>query len=166
MPNGRAVLADVVDGVLAGVAATWLMGRVTTLLYERERDAVRQREQDARGGSTAYGVAAEKAAHVVGRELSEDQRKRYGSRVHWALGAAAGAVYGVLRPRLSDVSAARGLAYGTAFWLLVDEGANWALGLTPGPTQFPWETHARGLAGHLAFGATADTVLRVLQPTA
>jgi hypothetical protein len=56
-----------------------------------------------------------------------------------------------------------GLAFGTAFYLLMDEGAVYALGLTPGPTKFPWQTHARGLAGHLAFGAVASTALDVLE---
>ena len=31
----------------------------------------------------------------------------------------------------------------------VDEGLNPALGLTPGPDRFPWQAHARGLAGHM-----------------
>ena len=35
------------------------------------------------------------------------------------------------------------------------------LGLTPGPTHFPWQTHARGLAGHLMFGAVADATMGV-----
>jgi hypothetical protein len=29
---------------------------------------------------------------------------------------------------------------------------NPVLGLTPGPTAFPCQTHARGLSGHLVFG--------------
>jgi hypothetical protein len=55
-----------------------------------------------------------------------------------------------------------GLLFGTAFWAVIDEGANTALALTPGPTAFPWQTHARGLAGHLVFGVAADTALRAL----
>jgi hypothetical protein len=58
---------------------------------------------------------------------------------------------------------AHGLGFGMAFWLLMDEGAVYALGLTPGPGAFPWETHARGLAGHLTFGAVADVTLHALQ---
>lgn len=157
------ILADAVKGALAGAAATWVMGKATSYLYQQEAKAVREEESEARGGQTAYGTAAEKAAGVVGQELSDEQRKKYGSAIHWGLGAGAGAVYGVLRHRVPGADGANGLLFGTAFWALIDEGANTALGLTPGPTAFPWQTHARGLAGHLVFGLAADTALRLTE---
>ncbi len=138
------------------------MGQVTSYLYERENKQARRQEDEAREGKTAYGVAAERAAEAVGQDLSEEQRKQYGSAIHWGLGAGAGAIYGVLRHRLPCADLGNGLLFGTAFWALIDEGANVALGLTPGPTAFPWQTHTRGLAGHLVFGLTAETVLRAL----
>jgi len=163
MANRQSVLADVVDGAVAGAVATWAMGQITSLLYEHEDTAARQREDEARGGKTAYDVAAEKAAGLAGAELSEDERQKYGSAIHWALGIGAGALYGVLRPRVESASLARGLAFGAAFWLLMDETVTPALGLTPGPTAFPWQTHARGFGGHLAFGAVTDATLSALQ---
>jgi hypothetical protein len=48
----------------------------------------------------------------------------------------------------------------------MDETLTPALGLTPGPDAFPWQTHARGLAGHLVFGTVANGVLATLQPRA
>jgi hypothetical protein len=164
--NGGDLLTDVVKGALAGAAATWVMGQATTYLYDKESKSAREQEDDARGGKTAYGVAAEKAAEAVGRELDEDQRKQLGSAIHWALGAGAGAVYGALRHRLPGADLGNGLLFGAAFWAVIDEGANTALGLTPGPTEFPWQTHARGLAGHLVFGVAADAALRVLDGAA
>ena len=157
----NSMLADAVKGALAGVAATWVMGKATSYLYQQESKAVREEEKETRGGQTAYGTAAEKAADIAGQELSDEQRKTYGSSIHWALGAGAGAAYGVLRPRVPGADRANGLLFGAAFWALIDEGANTALGLTPGPTAFPWQTHARGLAGHLVFGLAADTALRI-----
>jgi hypothetical protein len=164
MRDGQSVLADVVDGAIAGAVATWAMGKVTTYLYGKETHRAREREDAARQGKTAYGVAAERLARFAGTTLSDDQRKVYGERIHWLLGITAGAFYGVLRNRVPDRALARGLAFGAAFWLLVDEGATPALGLTPGPGAFPWQTHARGLAGHLAFGTIADRVLDTLEP--
>jgi len=157
---------DLVKGALAGIAATWVMGQVTTYLYENESKQAREAEDEARGGRTAYGVAADKAASAVGQDLSDDQRKQAGSAIHWALGAGAGAVYGAMRHRVPAADAANGLFFGTAFWAVIDEGANAALGLTPGPTAFPWQAHARGLAGHLVFGVAADTSLRLLDRVA
>lgn len=162
MRSDRSILTDLIDGAIAGAVATWVMGKVTTFLYERENPTARQREDSARHGQTAYGAAAERLAHLAGTTLSDDQRQMYGKRIHWALGSCAGALYGVLRDRLPDRALARGLTFGTLFWLVVDEGANTALGLTPGPTAFPWQAHARGLAGHLAYGTIADATLDLL----
>jgi hypothetical protein len=168
MRNGKrgrssgGVVDDAIRGALAGAAATWVMGQVTTYLYENESRRVREAEDEARGGKTAYAVAAEKAAAMVDRDLSEEERERAGSAIHWALGAGAGAAYGVLRGRVPAADLGNGLLFGGAFWAIMDEGANSALGLTPGPGEFPWQTHARGLAGHLVFGVAADAVLRVL----
>jgi uncharacterized membrane protein YagU involved in acid resistance len=38
----------------------------------------------------------------------------------------------------------------------MDEAALTLMGLTPPPKNFPWQTHARGLAGHLVLGATIE----------
>jgi uncharacterized membrane protein YagU involved in acid resistance len=163
MSRQRSLVADLIDGAVAGAVATWVLGRVTTVLYERESKPAREREDRARHGKTAYGVAAEKAAKLVGTELSDDEREKYGSAIHWGLGITAGAVYAALRPRVESAAVARGLAFGTAFWLLMDETATPAMRLTPGPSAFPWQTHTRGLLGHLAFGAAADATLAALQ---
>ncbi|HKO14820.1 MAG TPA: DUF1440 domain-containing protein [Gemmatimonadaceae bacterium] len=162
----QSVLADLIDGAIAGALATWVMGKTTAVLYDKENQSARQREDEARHGKTAYGVAAEKAARLVGTDLSEDERKQYGQAIHWALGIGAGALYGALRPRLNAASAAGGLLFGAGFWLLMDETVTPALGLTPGPQAFPWQTHARGLAGHLVFGSVANTTLAALQTAA
>lgn len=162
----QSLAADLIDGVIAGAIATWLMNRATTALYERENEAARTREDNARDGKTAYGVAAEKVASLAGTELSDDQRARYGERIHWALGISAGALYGALRPRSDAATLAGGLLFGAAFWLLMDETVTPALGLTKGPAAFPWQTHARGLAGHLVFGTVANTALTAIQPDA
>ena len=44
---------DVIKGAIAGAVATWVMGKVTSAMYEREDRWVRQAEDDARGGRTA-----------------------------------------------------------------------------------------------------------------
>ncbi|MEX2584368.1 MAG: DUF1440 domain-containing protein [Gemmatimonadota bacterium] len=162
MGNRNDGIGDLVRGALAGLAATWVMGQVTSYLYEHEDEEAREREDDARGGKTAFGIAAEKGAALAGMELSDRERARAGSAVHWALGAGAGAVYGALRGRVPLADAGAGLVYGGAFFLAVDEVGNTLLGLTPDPRSFPWEAHARGLAGHLVFGLTAEMSLRLL----
>src|SRR5690242_1014866 len=63
------VARELIKGVIAGAVATWAMDKVTTYLYEHESQEVRHREDSARHGKTAYGVAAEKLAHAVGVSL-------------------------------------------------------------------------------------------------
>jgi len=165
MKPDRNLCTDLALGALAGAAATWIMGKTTSYLYEKEGAQARQREDQARGDKTAYEVAAEKAARLAYRQLSEDERKKLGSAIHWAVGIGSGALYALLRRRLAGGGPGRELAggalFGTAVWLLLDELGNVALGLTPGPTAFPWQTHARGLAGHLVLGLATEGVLQV-----
>jgi hypothetical protein len=165
-PDRHGIGRDLLKGAIAGAVATWVMGKVTTLLYDREGRGTRRVEDEARGGRTAYGAAAEKAAKAIGVRLADDAREQYGSAVHWALGIGSGAVYAVLRRRLESVGRIAGVGFGTVFWAAVDEGVVPALGLTPGPRAFPWQTHARGLAGHLTFGTVTDGTLRLLDAVA
>jgi Protein of unknown function (DUF1440) len=158
------VARDLIKGAIAGGVATWVMGKVTTYLYEREDRSARGAEDEARGGKTAYGAAAEKTAGLFGKSLNEEQRERFGSAIHWALGIGTGAVYAVLRRRFDRVGKLGGTGFGAAFWAVVDEGLVSLLGLTPSPPRFPWQTHARGLAGHLTFGTVTDATLRALEP--
>jgi hypothetical protein len=157
---------DIIKGAIAGAVATWVMGKVTGVMYEKEDGGVRRTEDDARRGKTSYGTAAEKAARLAGATLGEDQREQVGSAIHWTLGIGAGAAYAVLRRRFNSFGRTAGLGFGTAFWVLLDEGLVPALGLTPGPRAFPWQTHARGFAGHLTFGTVTDGTLRLLDAVA
>jgi hypothetical protein len=160
--HGNGLAGDLAKGAIAGAVATRVMGYATAYLYEHESSEARGREDEAREGTTAYAAAAEKGADLLGQELTDEQRQRYGSALHWGLGIGAGALYAGMRGRVPGADLGHGLLYGTAFWALVDEGANAALGFTPGPLAFPWQAHARGLAGHLVFGLAADTTLRLL----
>jgi hypothetical protein len=164
--NDDSIAADLVKGAVAGAVATWVMDKATTWMHEQERQAVRDRENAARSGKSAYVVAAERAAGVSGIELSEDQRKNAGSAIHWALGIAAGASYAVMRRRFPATAALKGLPFGAGFFVLMDEVMNPALGFTPGPAAFPWQAHARGLGGHLVFGMVSEAMLEGLDRVA
>jgi hypothetical protein len=156
---------DIAKGAVAGAVATWLMGKVTTYLYERQDAETTKRERQVQP-KTAYAVAAEKSARLVGADLSEEQAGRLGTALHWALGIGAGALYGAFRRRVSGLDWAQGVGFGLGFFVLVDELMNWALGFTPGPTAFPWQAHTRGLAGHVAYGVIAETTLDALDRAA
>jgi hypothetical protein len=166
MSMNEHVATEILKGAIAGAAATWLMTRVTTWIYEHESDEVKQLENEARGDRTAYERAAERAAQAAGVTLSKEQRGQAGVVLHWGIGIAAGALYAVLRKRWPATASAQGVPFGTGFFLIVDELSNPLLGLTPGPMAFPWQTHTRGLAGHLTFGVTTELVLEGLDRVA
>lgn len=160
---GQGVGGDLARGALAGAAAWCVMDQVLRVLYDRSSSRVRARESAARGGVPALERVAEWQAEQVGARLSDRQRRAGGRVMQWTVGIAAGALYGALRGRVPGAAAGRGLAYGAALSLAVDEGAVPLLGFAPGPRSFPWQTHARGVLGHLVYGAAADAVLRSLR---
>ncbi len=161
MLNGRDA-GRLARGALAGAIAWWAMDQTLQFIHDRQSASVRHWENEARGGVPALELLAEDLAAWAGRPLSDEERQAGGTVLQWVMGIGAGVVYAGIRERLRGQGISRGLGYGVAFWLLVDEGLVPVLGLAPGPTAFPWQTHARGLAGHLAFGAVADTALRAI----
>ena len=160
MRNDRSLAWNAAEGALAGAMASQVMNQVTSFLYSHEDAAALAREEQARGGRPAFAIAAEKLASLAGRTLDEAQRERLGSALHWGVAVGTGALYGVLRRRLSRARVGAGLLFGAAVWLIVDEWLNVALRFTPGPRAFPWQAHARGLAGHLAFGVATELELQ------
>lgn len=155
-------LVVLISGIAAGAVATWIMNRVTTLMYKRENKVARQREDAARGNKTAYEIAADKAAAIIGRTLTDRQRARWGQIIHWSLGIGAAIVYTAIRTQLESPGLRHGLLFGFIFWAVMDETVTPLLRLTPGPLAFPWQTHLRGLVGHLAFGGVVELTLAFL----
>lgn len=162
----RSVASDVLLGALAGAAGTLVMDQVTTRMYERESHEAREREDDARGDLPAYEIAAERAATMAGRALTSDQRTQIGNAIHWSLGIAPGALYGLLRHRFPELGVGSGLLLGLTMFVILDEGLLPVTGITPGPLEFPWQTHARGLVGHLVLGAVIELPFNLLDTSA
>lgn len=158
----RSMGRELVKGAVAGAIATAVMDLATRYFKEHEDPGARRREQRARRGRSPSSAAAEKAAAGAGVALAPAERRAAGRVLHYALGMGAGAVYAAVRPRFAGFDLGRGAGFGTGFWLLVDETVAPMLGLTAGPGAFPWQTHVRGLAGHLIFGAVTDSTLDAL----
>jgi hypothetical protein len=108
---------------------------------------------------TAQRISREVFQH----ELTSTEKKLAGPAVHYAYGSLVGALYGGLAEFLPGVSAGMGLPFGIALWLLGDEIAVPALGLSKPPTEYPPQMHADALAAHLMYGVTTDMLRRVLR---
>jgi hypothetical protein len=101
--------------------------------------------------------------NLFNHRLTSDEKKLAGPAVHYAVGATGGLVYGVAAELAPGITTGVGLPYGTAFWLVVDEGMVPLLGFAKGPGEYPLSAHAYALASHLVFGATAEGVRRLLR---
>lgn len=157
------VAAAVLKGAVAGAVGVWALDRVTWYLWNREDPAAIARELRARPrGMDPAHVMANRAANGLGRRLTPRQPHPAGIAAHFALGVVPGALYGALRHRSGGVRPGRGLLFGLALFILQDEIANWLLGMSGSPAQYPWQAHARGVAGHLAYGAATEMTLGLL----
>jgi hypothetical protein len=111
-----------------------------------------------RDAAVQVGTAAYRA--VTGGEPSAAIRPRLGTAAHYAFSAAAGAWYVCAADRLPLLRSGFGTVYGTIVWLVADEGAMPALGLSRRARQLPAGVHAYSIGGHWVYGATLEAVRR------
>jgi putative membrane protein len=115
-------------------------------------------EQGDKGEPATVKSASAISEGVFGHNLTNKEKEIAGPIVHYAVGTTAGAAYGLAAEYEPDVTSLKGISFGAAFWLVVDEGALPLLGLAKGPTAYPISTHAYALVSHLVFGLTAEVV--------
>jgi putative membrane protein len=169
------LLRGMTAGLLAGCAASYLMNQLSQTPQQKQRGKAEQRptrgrssqRQSRQGGqeeeNATVATAEAISQKVFHHELSECEKKIAGPAVHYAYGSLVGAIYGGLAEWFPTVGAGFGLPFGFALWLVGDEIAVPALGLSKGPTEYPPEVHADALAGHLVYGMTTDLMRRVLR---
>jgi putative membrane protein len=129
--------------------------------------STQQREQSPDDGEEqepATVKAAETISEIIlGHQLAENEKEIAGDLVHYATGAASGAVYGAAAELAPELTVGAGIPFGTAVWLIVDEGAVPLLGLSKRPTEYPLSTHIYALASHFVYGLTTDIVRRAVR---
>ena len=157
------IAKGLLKGAIAGAVGVWIMDQLTWYMYKNEDPLAYKKEKEAQvEGKYAAHVAASKMARGLNIPLDDRQEYIAGKGVHYLLGVLPGAFYGAYKNQIKGVGAYKGLLYGAALFVLVDEIIAPLLGLTSGPRAYPWQAHARGLAGHLALGATTDASLKLL----
>ena len=165
-------------GLIGGLVASWAMNQFQAALskamegFEKPHGAQSMQPSEGKNASKASGESKEeqddatvKAARAVsegvfGHQLKDNEKRAAGAAVHYAFGAATGGLYGAVAEFAPEVTAAAGLPFGAAFWVVADETAVPLLGLSKGPTEYPVSTHAYALASHLVYGFTAEVTRR------
>ena len=159
------VLTDAALGALAGAAATAAMGPLTTYLSRHQPEPAKRQEMNVsdRLGAPPTVKVAQKAASALGTSIPARRRSLAGNVVHYGFGTFWGAVLGGLSARWRVLPPGAGVALGILLWMSVDEGALPALGLSGKHSEYPRESHVRGLAGHVLYGVVLDRGLAVLR---
>ena len=160
-----------VAGLAGGLAASFVMNQFQAVL-STAKSVVSGDEADRHPGDdpsdeqeTSREPATVKAASAISEgvfdhALTKQEKTVAGPAVHFSLGGSAGALYGVVAEFLLDVTIGAGLPFGTVFWLVADEAAVPALGLSKAPTEYPPSVHVESLAAHLVYGLTTELVRR------
>lgn len=105
--------------------------------------------------------AAERISYLLrAKGIKPRQRHIAGVAVHYAFGAIAGAAYGFTAEKYPTIAIASGLPFGAGVWLLAEELALPATGLSEMPNKYPLRDHFNALATHLVFGSTTEIVRR------
>lgn len=161
--NTGSTAVELLKGAFAGALGVWALDRVTWFLYNREDSSALEQEEKARpNGMDPAHVMVGKMASMLGMDYQVRQPSSAGIAAHYALGVLPGALYGAFRGK-DGMSLKRGAAYGLGLFVLHDEILNWAFGFSGPPTAYPWQAHARGLAGHLAYGAATEGALAAFE---
>ncbi len=173
-------LKGLVAGLVGGLVASWIMNQFQaswTKLAEgfekphgaqsmqpSEGQAQGQKPNESREQDDATVKTAETISEgVFGHELKESEKKPAGAVVHYAFGTATGGLYGAAAEFVPEITAAAGLPFGVGFWVVADELAVPALGLSKGPTEYPLSTHVYALASHIVYGVTAEATRRAVR---
>ena len=187
----RGAMAGLVGGFLASMAMNGFQEMVRSLGEAASgdsggggagqgQDAGNEQDRSGGGGGGEQGgggegsessepatvKAAEKLSRAaLQRDLTETEKKVAGPAVHYGYGTLWGGIYGGVAEALPFTTAVFGLPFGAALWLLGDELAVPALGLSRSPTEYPATTHLQALGSHLVYGLVVDLVRRGLLAT-
>jgi hypothetical protein len=161
-------------GAGAGLLGAWMMVRFQHLIGGNPHDGHGHGERRAHASPNdtdgtfpdepaSIQIASAATEAVTGSPLGEPEKQAGGSMVHYAFGAAVGALYGAAAEAYPRTTAIAGLPFGAAVWIAADEIGVPLAGLARNPIEYPVYRHLTALASHLVFGLTVESVRRALR---
>ena len=172
---------ELAAGLIAGLAASWVMNRFQDGLAKLGARLEGTPWSASRGGSgggssraSAAGgnpessepatrlVAAAVAERVLHRELRPRERPAAETAVHYGYGTLVGGLYGMGAARWQAARAGSGSLFGAGLWLLSDEMALPALGIAKPVQAYPAKVHAGALAAHVVYGVSLEAIRRAV----
>jgi uncharacterized membrane protein YagU involved in acid resistance len=155
----RGAIAGLVGGVIAAGAMSVVHKSLAGISGgAREQPPPPDQHQDE---DATVKVADGFARQLLHRSLPEDKKPLAGNLVHYAFGAAVGALYGGVAAVVPRVTTAVGLPFGVAVWLGAHVITVPALGLAEPPTRRPPSKEGLEFVLHLVYGAVTELVRRL-----
>ena len=157
------IMKGLVAGVAGGILASFLMEQ-----FQAAWAAAADAMSSTRKGGGQADPATVKAANVIaekitGHKIPRGYKPMAGEVVHYGMGASSAAAYGVLAEVAPVVTIGDGTAFGTGVWLVADEVAVPAAGLSRPVREIPLTTHVYALVSHLVYGWITETVRRAVR---
>jgi uncharacterized membrane protein YagU involved in acid resistance len=170
--RNSAVGVGILAGMVGGIVASWAMERFQKALGNISEEmggadgGGGQQHREPQTEPATYVAAAAVSEAVTGEEIPREYKPAAGSVVHYAFGAAVGALYGAAAARNRGITSWAGLPFGATVWLIADEIGVPLAGLSKAPTEYPLSSHASAFATHLVYGATTEAVRKLLMKAA
>lgn len=163
----RALAKGMIAGLVGGLVGTIVMSEFqkawskTAQAMQKGGQAQGQGQQES---ENATMKAAGKIAHIGGRELSHEQKKKAGPVIHYSFGTLQGAMYGAMTELTRTPGGfLPGVLFGAALFGLADEVAVPALGLSGKPSEYPVKSHLYAAAAHCVYGMATEIARRGLR---
>ncbi len=179
---------NVYKGIAAGVAGG-LVGSLAMNQFQKAWGKLLENEERPHGaqslqqGSPDHGIGRELAERgvddpddnaavrtgnalselVLDHHLTKAEKETAGAVAHYAMGVTSGAIYGAVAEAMPAATAAQGLPFGAAVWLIADEAIVPASGLSRKPSDYPASIHIYAFASHLVYGLTTELVRRAVR---
>ncbi len=123
---------------------------------------VGQQHKEQEGSTAAMGrIAYEQVAGEA--PSSEETQSLLSYEVHYGYGAIQGGLYGAITGGRGSRDLSNGVLFGTALWLLGDEGLTSLLGLANGPGNYPVKQHVSRWGAHVVYGVATAVTVKVLR---
>ena len=165
--NGKQEI-DIMKGLVAGVAggllASFLMQQFQAAWSAAAKAIAPTNKRGGRRSDPATVKAANLVAEkVTGQKLPSDYKTLGGEAVHYGMGTTSAAIYGALAEVAPIVTVGDGIGFGAGLWVVADEVAVPAAGLSKPVREIPITTHLYALASHLIYGWITETVRQAVR---
>lgn len=150
-------------GLVSGIVATFVMTEFQNMVNKMSESEDEKKSEQEKSTPATVKAAEMISEKVFDHKLTKSERKIAGPSMHYAMGATSGLVYGIASELVPFSTAGAGLPFGAAVWLIADDVAVPALGLSKSPTEMPLSTHAYALSSHIVYGLTSDLVRKLVR---